>query len=106
MERDCIRIREELRHRIPGPPYPPSPCRITHLPSPSQLMDDILDYESASATLGKPGGADLQLGLATGPALYAWDEHPEMGELIRRKFEKPGDVELVRFTPLSDVLNF
>ncbi|KAF9463746.1 terpenoid synthase [Collybia nuda] len=61
-----------------------------------QLVDDILDYESASVTLGKPGGADLQLGLATGPALYAWDEHPEMGELIRRKFDKPGDVELAR----------
>ncbi|TFK32303.1 isoprenoid synthase domain-containing protein [Crucibulum laeve] len=61
-----------------------------------QLVDDVLDYESASVTLGKPGGADLQLGLATGPALYAWEEHPEMGELIQRKFEKPGDVELAR----------
>ncbi|KAF9567223.1 terpenoid synthase [Agrocybe pediades] len=61
-----------------------------------QLVDDVLDYESASATLGKPGGADLQLGLATGPALYAWEEHPEMGDLIERKFEKPGDVELAR----------
>ncbi|GLB41099.1 putative FPP GGPP synthase family protein [Lyophyllum shimeji] len=58
-----------------------------------QLVDDILDYDSASATLGKPGGADLQLGLTTGPALYAWEEHPEMGALIRRKFEGPGDVE-------------
>ncbi|PPQ97207.1 hypothetical protein CVT26_000736 [Gymnopilus dilepis] len=61
-----------------------------------QLVDDVLDYESASATLGKPGGADLQLGLATGPALYAWEEHPEMGDLIQRKFEQPGDVELAR----------
>ncbi|RDB29760.1 putative hexaprenyl pyrophosphate synthase, mitochondrial [Hypsizygus marmoreus] len=61
-----------------------------------QLVDDILDYDSASATLGKPGGADLQLGLATGPALYAWEEHPEMGELIQRKFEKAGDVGQAR----------
>ncbi|KAF8066820.1 terpenoid synthase [Lyophyllum atratum] len=61
-----------------------------------QLVDDILDYDSASATLGKPGGADLQLGLTTGPALYAWEEHPEMGALIRRKFEEPGDVEKAR----------
>ncbi|KAJ3515153.1 hypothetical protein NLJ89_g1933 [Agrocybe chaxingu] len=61
-----------------------------------QLVDDVLDYEYASATLGKPGGADLQLGLATGPALYAWEEHPEIGELIQRKFEHPGDVELAR----------
>jgi len=45
--------------------------------------------------LGKPGGADLQLGLATGPVLYAWEEHPEMGELIDRKFQNLGDVERV-----------
>ncbi|KAF8625333.1 hypothetical protein AX17_006875 [Amanita inopinata Kibby_2008] len=61
-----------------------------------QLVDDVLDCESASSTLGKPGGADLRLGLATGPALYAWEEHPEMGELIQRKFEKEGDVEQAR----------
>ena len=60
-----------------------------------KLVDDVLDYESGEAALGKPGGADLQLGLATGPALYAWEEHPEMGALIARKFEKEGDVELV-----------
>jgi hexaprenyl-diphosphate synthase len=60
-----------------------------------QLVDDVLDYESASATLGKPGGADLSLGLATGPALYAWEEHPEMGMLIQRKFKEAGDVEKV-----------
>lgn len=65
-----------------------------------------MDYEAGEATLGKPGGADLQLGLATGPALYAWEEHAEMGPLIERKFEQPGDVELVSqafilFGPLS-----
>jgi len=60
-----------------------------------QLVDDILDYESASAALGKPSGADLQLGLVTCPALYAWEEHPGMGELIQRKFQGPGDAELV-----------
>ncbi|TBU50022.1 isoprenoid synthase domain-containing protein [Dichomitus squalens] len=61
-----------------------------------QLVDDILDYEAGDATLGKPGGADLQLGLATGPALFAWEEHPEMGPLIMRKFGQPGDVDLAR----------
>jgi hexaprenyl-diphosphate synthase len=58
-------------------------------------VDDILDYEAGEATLGKPGGADLRLGLATGPALFAWEEHSEMGPLIQRKFENEGDVELV-----------
>ncbi|KAI4518859.1 terpenoid synthase [Schizophyllum commune Tattone D] len=61
-----------------------------------QLQDDILDYEVSDATLGKPGGADLQLGLATGPALYAMEEYPEMGPLIARKFENEGDVDLAR----------
>lgn len=45
--------------------------------------------------MGKPGGADLRLGLTTGPALYAWEEHAEMGPIIARKFEQKGDVELV-----------
>ena len=62
-----------------------------------KLVDDILDYESGEATLGKPGGADLQLGLATGPALFAWEEYPEIGPLIERKFKLPGDVERVTF---------
>lgn len=60
-----------------------------------QLVDDILDYEAVEGTLGKPGGADLQLGLATGPALFAWEEYPELGPLIERKFKQPGDVEMV-----------
>lgn len=51
--------------------------------------------------MGKPGGADLHLGLTTGPALYAWEEHPEMGPLIARKFEQAGDVELVSPIPLA-----
>jgi hexaprenyl-diphosphate synthase len=63
-----------------------------------QLADDMLDYESIDTTLGKPSGADLQLGLATAPALYAWEEYPEMGDLIQRKFRNPGDVELVMTT--------
>ena len=62
-----------------------------------QLVDDVLDYESESATLGKPGGADpsLSLGFATGPAVYALDEYPEMGILIQRMFKEPGDVKRV-----------
>ncbi|TIA89647.1 hypothetical protein E3P99_01972 [Wallemia hederae] len=59
-----------------------------------QLVDDMLDYTS-SADLGKPGeGADMQLGLATAPALFAWREFgDEMGTLIKRKFKHPGDVQ-------------
>ncbi|KAF5353931.1 hypothetical protein D9756_007356 [Leucocoprinus leucothites] len=55
----------------------------------------MLDYESASATLGRPGNTDLRLGLATAPALYAWEEFPKRGTLIGCKFESSGDVEKV-----------
>jgi len=56
----------------------------------------MLDFTASDAVLGKPSsGADLKLGLATAPALYAWEEFPEMGKLIERKFEGPGDVEAV-----------
>lgn len=59
----------------------------------------MLDFTASAAELGKPGGgADLKLGLATAPALYAWDEFPELGELIERKFEREGDVERVRLS--------
>ncbi|KAH0837914.1 isoprenoid synthase domain-containing protein [Lanmaoa asiatica] len=58
-----------------------------------QLVDDILDF-SSSAALGKPGsGADLRLGLATGPVLYAAEEYPELEPLIARGFKHDGDVE-------------
>jgi hexaprenyl-diphosphate synthase len=60
-----------------------------------QLVDDMLDFLPATHDLGKPGsGADMRLGLATAPALFAWEEHPELGPLIARKFEGEGDTEL------------
>ena len=37
--------------------------------------------------------ADLGLGLATGPVLFASQEFPELERLISRKFSSPGDVE-------------
>ncbi|KAM0788341.1 hypothetical protein ACM66B_001482 [Microbotryomycetes sp. NB124-2] len=62
-----------------------------------QLVDDMLDFTASAAQLGKPGGgADLKLGLATAPALYAWEEFPELGEMIERKFTGEDDVEKAR----------
>ncbi|EST07470.2 Polyprenyl synthetase [Kalmanozyma brasiliensis GHG001] len=61
-----------------------------------QLVDDLLDFQSTSAAFGKPsGGADLRLGLATAPVLYAWQELPGEGihELVARRFDGQGDVE-------------
>ena len=37
--------------------------------------------------------ADLGLGLATAPVLFASQEFPELEKLIIRKFSSPGDVE-------------
>ncbi|KDE03229.1 hypothetical protein MVLG_06286 [Microbotryum lychnidis-dioicae p1A1 Lamole] len=59
-----------------------------------QLTDDMLDFTSSAAELGKlGGGADLKLGLATAPALYAWEEFPDLGSMIERKFSERDDVE-------------
>ncbi|KAL8317774.1 hypothetical protein RB597_001270 [Gaeumannomyces tritici] len=58
-----------------------------------QLVDDMLDYTRSATELGKPAGADLELGLATAPLLFAWKTHPELGELVGRKFAQQGDVE-------------
>ena len=64
-----------------------------------QLLDDILDYttpSNSSEQLGKLGGVDLQLGLATAPLLFAWRSRPELGPLVGRKFCEPGDVQKAR----------
>lgn len=61
-----------------------------------QLIDDLLDYTSPSAQLGKPAGADLELGLATAPLLFAWERNSRLGELVGRNFAGEGDVELAR----------
>ncbi|KAG0373260.1 coq1 putative hexaprenyl diphosphate synthase [Mortierella sp. AD032] len=59
-----------------------------------QLVDDMLDFTVTSDEFGKPAGADLKLGLATAPVLFAWEEYPELGKLIKRNFDQEGDVEL------------
>ncbi|KIH94516.1 hexaprenyl-diphosphate synthase [Sporothrix brasiliensis 5110] len=66
-----------------------------------QLVDDMLDYTVSAKQLGKPVGADLELGLATAPLLFAWRDRPELGELVGRKFSQPGDAEKAREIVLS-----
>lgn len=61
-----------------------------------QIVDDMLDYTVTEAKLGKPVGADLKLGLATAPVLYAWEKYPELSGMIQRQFNQPGDVERAR----------
>ena len=61
-----------------------------------QLVDDMLDYTTSAAELGKPAGADLELGLATAPLLFAWKDTQQLGVLVGRKFAMDGDVQLAR----------
>ena len=50
-----------------------------------QIIDDLLDFTASENSLGKPSGADLSLGLATAPVLFAAQEFPELNELIFRQ---------------------
>ncbi|KAF2174104.1 hypothetical protein M409DRAFT_48981 [Zasmidium cellare ATCC 36951] len=61
-----------------------------------QLVDDMLDYTVSGQELGKPAGADLELGLATAPLLFAWRNNKELGTLVGRKFSEEGDVQKAR----------
>jgi len=58
-----------------------------------QLVDDLLDFVSSQAELGKPAAADLKLGLATAPVLFACEKFPDLNIMIMRRFSEPGDVE-------------
>ena len=60
-----------------------------------QLLDDMLDYTMSGEELGKPAGADLELGLATAPLLFAWKNNEDLGVLVGRKFSADGDVQMV-----------
>ena len=39
-----------------------------------QLVDDALDFVASDQEMGKPTAADLSLGLATAPVLFASEE--------------------------------
>lgn len=71
-----------------------------------QLVDDMLDYTISGEELGKPAGADLELGLATAPLLFAWKENVSLGRLVGRKFSGEGDVQRVSLnTPMMVILS-
>ena len=64
-----------------------------HLGLAYQVIDDVLDFTGSADVLGKPAMADLSLGLATAPVLYAAEEKKELKPLIKRRFKEKGDVE-------------
>ncbi|XP_060552177.1 all trans-polyprenyl-diphosphate synthase PDSS1-like [Ruditapes philippinarum] len=69
-----------------------------------QLIDDLLDFTSCDHVMGKPTAADLKLGLATAPVLYAARKYPQLNALIMRRFTHKGDIELAR--ELVEKVNF
>ncbi|XP_068438373.1 all trans-polyprenyl-diphosphate synthase PDSS1 [Clinocottus analis] len=58
-----------------------------------QLVDDVLDFTAGASHLGKPSAADLKLGLATGPVLFACQQFPELHAMIMRRFSSQGDID-------------
>lgn len=67
-----------------------------HLGVAYQVVDDLLDFTSSDAQLGKPALADMASGLATAPALFAARQFPEMATLIKRQFSQETDLEVRR----------
>ena len=57
-----------------------------------QFIDDVLDFTSGSTELGKPNLNDIKSGVVTAPVLFAAEEHPELNDMIQRKFKHDGDV--------------
>lgn len=58
-----------------------------------QLVDDALDFEGSLESLGKPSLADLKLGFATAPVLFAQIDYPQLRSMIQRRFDTDGDVD-------------
>ncbi|KAK3106424.1 hypothetical protein FSP39_019693 [Pinctada imbricata] len=81
----------------------------SHIGIAFQLVDDLLDFTSCDSILGKPTAADLKLGLATAPVLFAAQEYEELSPMIMRRFSYEGDVERARelvaeVSPISCVI--
>lgn len=65
----------------------------THLGLAFQVVDDLLDVQESSESLGKPAGNDLACGLATAPVLYAAEEYPQLKKMIANKFRGENEVK-------------
>lgn len=63
-----------------------------------QIVDDLLDYGGASASLGKNTGDDFREGKVTMPVLLAWDRADDSARafwsrVIEKRDQSPGDLE-------------
>lgn len=65
-----------------------------HLGMAFQLVDDMLDFTGTTASLGKGALSDIAQGIVTAPLLFALEKQPQLHDLIGRKFNNAGDVDL------------
>lgn len=63
-----------------------------------QLIDDVLDLTGDHERLGKPCGNDLDNGNYTLPVIYALEESPKLGSLLREGAPVGGVVERIHET--------
>eukprot|EP00249_Psilotum_nudum_P006226 c19560_g1_i1 orf=136-1299(+) len=74
-----------------------------HLGLAFQMIDDVLDFTGTTGSLGKGTLSDIKQGIVTAPLIFAMERHPMMHELIYRKFQNSGDIELaIELLNMSD----
>ncbi|XP_062012684.1 solanesyl diphosphate synthase 3, chloroplastic/mitochondrial-like isoform X1 [Rosa rugosa] len=59
-----------------------------------QLIDDVLDFTSTSASLGKGSLSDIRHGIITAPILFAMEEFPQLRAVVEQGFDNPANVEI------------
>ncbi|MCC7354782.1 MAG: polyprenyl synthetase family protein, partial [Anaerolineae bacterium] len=64
-----------------------------HLGMAFQIMDDVLDFTSDNAALGKPVGNDLRQGTLTLPVFYYLQSHPEAATFLEKELQNGDGVE-------------
>jgi len=63
-------------------------------------VDDHLDFVGSAASLGKPALSDMDQGLATAPVLFALEEFPQIGDIVKRSPSAPTRRSDLRPKPL------
>jgi geranylgeranyl pyrophosphate synthase len=73
-------------------------CFGYHIGMAFQIIDDILDFTSQPASLGKPVGSDLRQGLVTLPTIYFAEiqpNNPEVRQLLQGKCLSDDEVQSI-----------
>jgi len=89
------------------PHYQALSCYGEHIGLAFQIVDDILDVEQSSATLGKTAGKDAQQHKITFPAVYGIEESRRMADIeCRRAHETlaPFGERAARLHELADLI--